>query len=50
MLVRTPQDLIDRPVPDLVLASSDGGSFSLRSRIGVGPLVLFFIIKAGTSG
>lgn len=42
------QGLLDRPLPDLTLPSTGGGSFALRSRTGRGPLVLFFIIRAGT--
>jgi len=45
-----PQDLLDQPVPDLSLPSSLGGTFGLRSRVGVGPLVLFFFIRSGTPG
>lgn len=40
--------LLDRPLPDLTLPSSQGGRFALRSLTGRGPLVLFFIIRAGT--
>jgi|GEM_PF-3459250 len=50
MSARQPHDLLDRPVPDLALPSSAGGLFALRSRVGIGPLVLFFFVKAGTSG
>jgi len=45
-----PQDLLDRPVPDLVLASTTAEPFGLRSRVGVRPLVLFFFIRSGTPG
>jgi peroxiredoxin len=44
------EDLIGLPVPDLVLPSSRGAPFALRSRAGVGPLVLFFYIRNGTPG
>jgi len=44
------EDMIGQPVPDLTLPSSLGGTFSLRSRIGRGPLVLFFFIHARTPG
>ena len=43
-------DMIDRPVPDLALPSSQGGLFRLRGRVGVGPLVLFFYIRNATPG
>ena len=43
-------DLIDRPVPDLELESSQGGTFRLRGRVGVGALVLFFYIRNATPG
>ena len=32
------EDMVGRPVPDVDLPSSAGGVFSLRSRIGLGPL------------
>ena len=50
MSVTRPQDLIDRPVPDLALPGTAGGTFALRSRVGVGALVLFFYIRNGTPG
>ena len=37
-------------MPDLALPSSAGGSFALRSRVGIGPLVLFFYIKNASPG
>jgi peroxiredoxin len=37
-------------VPDLTLPASRGGDLRLRSRVGVGPLVLFFFIRNGTPG
>lgn len=40
--------LVDRPLPDLTLPSTAGDAFALRSRIGSGPLVLFFFVRAGT--
>ena len=43
-------DILDQPVPDLELPSSQGGRFRLRSRVGVGPLVLFFYIRNATPG
>ncbi len=45
-----PEELVDTLVPDLALPSSAGGEFRLRSRIGSGPLVLFFYIRNGTPG
>lgn len=42
--------MLDRPVPDLALPSSQGATFGLRSRVGLGPLVLFFYIRNGTPG
>jgi hypothetical protein len=48
--VARPEDLLGQPVPDLRLRSSAGGVFGLRDRVGRGPLVLFFIIRNGTSG
>jgi hypothetical protein len=45
-----PEDLVGRQVPDLTLTNSHGAPFALRSRIGRGPLVLFFYIRNGTPG
>ena len=45
-----PETLVGTPVPDLALAASSGGLFELRSRVGAGPLVLFFFIRNGTPG
>ena len=45
-----PEDMIDRAVPDLELPSSQGGTFRLTSRVGVGPLALFFYIRNATPG
>ncbi len=45
-----PDEMIDRPVPDLELSSSQGGRFRLRGRVGVGPLALFFYIRNATPG
>jgi hypothetical protein len=42
--------MLDRAVPDLALPSSLGGAFGLRSRVGLGPLVLVFFIRNGTPG
>jgi hypothetical protein len=43
-------ELIGHPLPDLALPASDGGSFALRARVGVGPLALFLFIRNGTPG
>jgi peroxiredoxin len=40
--------MIGRPIPEIGLPSSDGGTFWLRQRVGRGPLVLFFYIRNGT--
>lgn len=45
-----PETLVEQPIPDLLLPSTQGGKFALRSRVGVGPLVLFFYIHNGTPG
>jgi len=45
-----PEDLVGGLVPDLALPSSEGGEFRLRSRIGVGPLALFFYLHNATPG
>jgi hypothetical protein len=45
-----PEQLVEQPVPDITLPSSAGGTFGLRSRVGVGPLVLFFYIHNGSPG
>jgi hypothetical protein len=45
-----PDDLVGTLIPDLELPSSDGGTFRLRSRIGAGPLVLFFYLRNATPG
>jgi len=45
-----PAGMIDHPVPDLELPSSQGGRFRLRGRVGVGPLALFFYIRNATPG
>jgi len=43
-----PESLIEQPIPDLSLPGTHGGEFALRSRVGIGPLVLFFYIHNGT--
>ena len=45
-----PEDAIGLPSPELSLPSSLGDTFPLRSRVGRGPLVLFFYIHNGTPG
>ena len=37
-------------VPDLALPDQAGARFRLRSRVGLGPLALFFYIRNGTPG
>lgn len=44
------QTLVDRPIPDLSLPSSAGGTFALRQFVGRAPLVLFFYIFNGSPG
>jgi hypothetical protein len=44
------ESIVGTPVPALELPSTPGVSFPLRSRVGVGPLVLFFYIRNGTPG
>jgi hypothetical protein len=48
--VHGPESMLGRDLPDLRLGSSLGGEFALRSRVGLGPLVLFFYIHNGTPG
>ena len=43
-------ELVGQPLPDLTLPAADGTLFPLRSRVGVGPLVLFVYIRNGTPG
>jgi peroxiredoxin len=46
-----PRDgLLGRPLPDLTLPDSRGGSLSLRQFVGHQPLVLFFYILNGSPG
>ena len=47
---RTPREALDRALPDLALEATPEGTFALRSRVGVGPLVLFFLVRLGTPG
>jgi len=44
----TLRGLLDRPLPDLTLPSTRGGTFALRAQVGHGPQVFFFFIRAGT--
>jgi peroxiredoxin len=46
----SPDTIVGSSVPDLALPATTGGMFGLRSRVGVGPLVLFFYIRNGTPG
>jgi peroxiredoxin len=45
-----PEDAVGREVPDITLPDADGRPWPLRSRVGQGPLVLFFYIHNGTPG
>lgn len=45
-----PETLVETAIPDLRLPSSQGGTFGLRDRVGIGPIVLFFYIHNGTAG
>lgn len=47
---RRPEDALGRELPDLTLTDANGRPFGLRSRVGQGPLVLFFYIHNGTPG
>ena len=42
--------LLDLPIPDLALPDTTGALVRLRSRVGHGPLVVFFIVHAATPG
>jgi peroxiredoxin len=50
MLAHPLQPLIDRPIVDLALSSTQGGELSFRQFVGRSPLVLFFYILNGTPG
>jgi hypothetical protein len=50
MVAHPLETLIERPIPDLELPSSAGGTFRFRRYIGERPLVLFFYILNGTPG
>jgi hypothetical protein len=45
-----PESLLDLELPDLELPSSQGGTYRLRGRVGIGPQVLFFYLRNGTPG
>jgi hypothetical protein len=47
---RRPEESIGLHAPDIALPLPDRSRFSLRSRVGRGPLLLFFYIKNGTPG
>jgi peroxiredoxin len=47
---RRPEDAVGQELADLTLSDADGRPFPLRSRVGRGPLVLFFYIHNGTPG
>ena len=42
--------LVERPIPDLRLAATDGTLYAVRQHVGHRPLVLFFYIRNGTPG
>jgi len=44
------EEMLGRPLPDLTLVAADGSPFPVRSRVGQGPLALFFYIRNGTPG
>lgn len=48
MSATTLATLLDQPLPDLTLPSTIGDRYALRSRVGHGPQVFFFFIRAGT--
>ncbi len=50
MAVHPLETLIERPLPDLGLPSSAGGTFRFRRYVGERPLALFFYILNGTPG
>ena len=45
-----PEDLLDRPIPDLDLPGSHGGNFPFRDPATASPLVLFFYIRNASPG
>ena len=44
------EDAIGRPAPEISLPGTLGGPLSLRFRVGIGPLALFFYIHNRTPG
>ena len=50
MVAHPLQHLIDQPIVDLALPSTQGGELSFRRFAGRSPLVLFFYILNGTPG
>jgi peroxiredoxin len=44
------EHLVERPIPDLALPATLGGTFRFRQFVGQKPLVLFFYILNGTPG
>ncbi len=49
MSQRDPADLLDQPLPDLILEDADGQPFPLRQYLGK-PLTLFFFTHLRTPG
>jgi hypothetical protein len=45
-----PEDLIGRPMPDLVLVDPEGRPYPVRRHVGHSPFVLFFLIRSDTPG
>jgi len=48
--IERPEDLVGKPLPDLILTRSDGAPYPLRERVGKSPLSLFFLIHVGSPG
>jgi hypothetical protein len=46
----SPESIVGRTAPALVLPDSAGGSFRLNEHLERGPVVLFFFIHNGTPG
>ena len=44
-----PEELLDRPIPDLELPGSDGANFRFRDPA-ASPLVLFFYVRNASPG
>ena len=45
-----PEELLDRPVPDLILPSTSGEPFRFHAHRGTGALVLFFYLRNASPG